>query len=104
MKRLLLIAAALLALTSAGNAQGPHGPYQSCRGVLTKDANDDIYLLKADRPDSWCDADIVAKFVGADAINRILSVCKINGRCHIKGRLSGGRRIVWTTIAEVTRP
>jgi hypothetical protein len=103
MKRLLLIAAALVAFTNAGNAQGPHGPYQSCRGVLTEDAFGDYYL-KVDPPDSLCYADIQVRFVGADAINRILAVCKIDGRCHIKGRISGGRRIVWTSIVEVTRP
>jgi hypothetical protein len=105
-KRILLIAAALLTLTSAGNAQHyPGGKYQSCRGVLTKVADAEIYLLSPD-PGSgdWCDADIVEKYAGADAIERVLNVCKIGGRCQIKGRFYNGRRVVWSNIQEVTRP
>jgi hypothetical protein len=105
MKRLLLVATALLALTSAGNAQQPDGKYQSCRGVLTKDSDDPIYRLIADPGmGKWCDADMVEKYAGADAINRVLSVCTVGERCHIKGRFWNGRRVVWSAITEVTRP
>jgi hypothetical protein len=102
MTRTRLIVAALLALTSVGNAQQPDGKYQSCRGVLTEDQG--VYLLIADPgAGDWCDADIIAEYVGADAVNRVLSVCKVGGRCHIKGRFYNGRRVVWSAITYIVR-
>jgi hypothetical protein len=97
MTRLLLIAAALLALASPAEARDK---FQSCRGIMT--LNGAAYRLEPDANSTpWCDATIYYEFVGQSMFAKVLEVCPVDSRCWIKGTYAGRGVFYWMKILQV---
>jgi len=85
----------LLVFTTTATPASAQTIRQDCRGVLTRD--EDSYHLKPDPGSAlWCDS-----YVAGDLLHKVLKVCTVNGRCHIKGSVRGHGVFYWVRISSV---
>src|SRR5262249_53601800 len=107
MRKTITSIALLTILTAAPQAADM---YQSCDGVLARDAYGGYSLdsntasgrMKDGSQSLWCDADLDNES-GNRALDRVLKVCTLGDRCHIEGTFRGHGTFVWVRVTKVMR-